>query len=371
MIDPPQFHLFQSGAVEEGLSQRQVDRAVSEHHQLRERGLPTVWSLGHLAWLSETSYQSLRWVVDRSIDPYTDQWVQRPFRRTRRHISAPFPGVQRAQAWILRNVLPAIETHPASSAFEKGDSTLRCAKQHVGATWMIKVDLRDFFHSIDEIHVFTLLHDAGYPRLIAFEMARICTRVMRSSPAISSKNAYSIDAYQPGQAGVLPQGAPTSGALANRVVINLDRRLEAIALERRIIYTRYADDLAFSTRETLSHESVTSLLALVRKAVETEGLILNDSKTKVFPPGAAKYLLGLLVLNDRVALTRSFKRQVERALHGARKYGIPNYAKSAGFVSNLGFVNHVSGKLAYAQPIEPIWTARLRQQWDDILQGAG
>jgi RNA-directed DNA polymerase len=267
VIDPLQPHVFASNAKAQGLDPRQVDRALAEHRALRGRGLPTVWSLGHLAWLSETSYQCLRAVVDRSTDSYTDQWVQRPFRRTRRHISAPHPGLQRAQTWVLQNVLRATPTHSASSAFEMGNSTLECASQHVGATWMVKADLKNFFHSIDEIQVFKLLSGYGYPRLIAFEMARVCTRVLDKSPTSEARNTYSIPAYQPGMPGVLPQGAPTSGALANRVARGLDDRLEAIAAEGRMVYTRYADDLAFSTREYLGHCGVGRLLTSIRKAV--------------------------------------------------------------------------------------------------------
>lgn len=145
--------------------------------------------------------------------------------------------------------------------------------------------------------------------------------------------------------------------------MGLDDEIEAITADRGLVYTRYADDIAISSGRAFDRGHIAYLLRFIQGAVERAGFKLNDSKTRVYPPGSAKYMLGLLVLEDRVLLPRSFKRQVERAVHGTTKYGVPSYASSTGFVSNLGFVNHVSGKLAYASSVEPEWTAAMNTVW--------
>jgi RNA-directed DNA polymerase len=365
-------HSYSTEAAAIGRSTDQIHRALKEQRDLSTRRLPIVWSLGHLAWLAEAPYSDLRSIVSRNADPYTDSWVTRPFRRTRRHISAPASYLQRTQKWILRNILVRTSVHSASAAFEPGDSTLACAQRHVGCRWLIKLDLADFFDSINELQVHRYFVSIGYPALVAFEMARICTRVMGNSTGATSSNTfYSIDAYQPGELGVLPQGAPTSGAIANRVVIDLDKDVEDIATHLNLTYTRYADDIVLSAGTGFNRPDVAPLIKVIRQAVHRRGFQLNDSKIKISPPGAANYLLGLLVLDNRVVLPQPFKRELERAIRGVDLHGVPNYARRRGFVSMFGFVNHVSGKLAYAMSIEPAWAKERRQEWMAVLSARG
>ncbi len=366
---PP--HSYRSRAASADLTAEQVDRALREQRFLANRGLPVVWSLGHLAWLSEAPYLGLRHVVDRTVDPYTDQWIQRRFRRTRRHISAPGPLLRRTQSWLLMEVLRRTRVHQASMAFEPGDSTLRCAERHIGARWLMKFDLRDFFHSIDETQVHQYFTSLGYPALIAFEMSRLCTRILDISPLARAHSRYSIPSYQPARLGVLPQGAPTSGALANRIARKLDEDIEDIARRGDLVYSRYADDIILSGGPEFSRRDVGPLIASIRHAAKRRGFQLNETKHRVAPPGAAKYVLGLLVLDDRVALPRAFKREVERAIRGVGSHGVPRYAERRGFVSMIGFVNHVSGKIAYAGSIEPAWASAKAEEWTGTLQEVG
>ena len=233
---------------------------------------------------------------------------------------------------------------------------------------MIKADLSDFFHSIDEIQVNSFFVSLGYPKLISFEMSRICTRVLSRSDQSSSTRDYSINKYQPMRLGVLPQGAPTSGCLANRVLLDVDSELEELATSNQLVYTRYADDIVLSGRTNFDRAAAHQVFVSLRSIVERSGYKLNEAKTKIVGPGSAKYVLGLLVLDDHVALPRAFKRTIERSLHGSEKYGVADYARSAGFVSVLGFINHVSGKLAFASSIDHEWSSHCNERWLAIIR---
>src|SRR5690606_38227468 len=108
---------------------------------------------------------------------------------------------------------------------------------------ILKVDLKDFFPSINFNRVINVFLKAGYTRDISFSLARICT--LHNS---------------------LPQGAPTSPILSNLIIKRLDIRLEKLSKKLKLNYTRYADDLTFSG------DSITiSFLHYVKSIINSEG----------------------------------------------------------------------------------------------------
>ena len=117
----------------------------------------------------------------------------------------------------------------------------------------MKLDVHDFFASIDERQIFQVFTELGYGHLISFEMARLCTRPgVGARHQIASGNSvpparYTVIKKYRTSAGLgfLPQGSPTSGALANLVMRDIDMRITEAVAGTGIIYTRYADDIVF------------------------------------------------------------------------------------------------------------------------------
>lgn len=156
------------------------------------------------------------------------------------------------QRWIAQNILNAVGPHPASYAFGPGRNLVDAADRHAGCRWLVKMDVRQFFEFIGESGVYRVFRDLGYGALVSFEMTRLCTRLHSRQYPFSAKSLEEAQAtipYQKGAMGHLPQGAPTSPMLANLAVRRFDERLDSLAGARGWIYTRYADDLAFSTKE--------------------------------------------------------------------------------------------------------------------------
>jgi RNA-directed DNA polymerase len=216
----------------------------------------------------------------------------------------------RTQRWIAQNILCQIDPHPASHAFAPGRDIVGAAKRHAGCHWLVKVDVRHFFESITEPSVYCVFRELGYSALVAFEMGRLCTRLHSNQYPFwpgSFEEAEAITPYRRGAPGHLPQGAPTSPMLANLAVRGLDQRFEALAWERGWIYTRYADDLAFSTTGPSSRGRAMALATLAERELLAIGLIANRQKTTVVPPGARKILLGLLVDRAPPRLTRALR----------------------------------------------------------------
>lgn len=138
---PP--HLYLKRASELGRDPQVSQRAVALTQQLRSRGAEPLYTLGHLAQLSGAPSRYLREVISRSLDPYLD--IDRPKRDGRtRPIASPEPMLMDVQRWILHDILAACDLHRCSWAYSPGRSVVACAQSHMGARWLIKLDVHNF-----------------------------------------------------------------------------------------------------------------------------------------------------------------------------------------------------------------------------------
>lgn len=368
--------LFFQHAEQQGVTGAVAAEALKQAHQLQGRELPAVLTLNHLARHTNTRYADLRRFVEREEDPY------RKFRITKRSggkrlICVPNHQLMMVQRWLAEYVLNRIDSNPASTAYSPGASPIKCALRHCGARWLLKLDIRKFFESISEIQVFHVFQSLGYNPLISFEMARLCTRIYADSNrwerrvwTVRLDHYHGIPAYQTKQIGHLPQGAPTSPMLSNLAMRGLDRDLAEIATEAGLIYTRYADDLTFSTGSTaFFRHDATNFLRLAQKRVREEGLLPNKQKTLIAPPGARKIVLGLLVDGDRPRLRREFKQRLLVHAHYLKRFGPAHHAEKRGFRSVWSMQRHTYGLVAYARQVEPDFALRVERELADVNWG--
>jgi RNA-directed DNA polymerase len=247
---------FRTGAKAAGRSPQTIRAAISIAQTIKgvNSDLPVVLTLHHLSHLCDISPEFLQSVIFRKIEPYTtfrvkkqgrSNKIPKPARRFRT-ICVPNPLLMQTQRWIAQNILNAISPHDASYAFAKGRDLVGAAQKHTGARWLVKVDVRNFFESVSEQQVYFAFRRLGYPSLLSFQLARICTRLpLGDRPRPLSPTSSAIP-YRAWPQGHLPQGAPTSPMLANLVVSALDAHLSEMARKMGWTYTRYADDLTFS-----------------------------------------------------------------------------------------------------------------------------
>ena len=280
----------------------------------------------------------------------------------------------RAQRWIAQRILTRGRPHWASYAYAPGSNIRLAADLHCGYKWLIKLDVRRFFESISELAVYRVIVSLGYRPLIAFEMARICTRtlsVMCYGQWRSTPGRYSaIASYQHNLLGHLPQGAPTSPMLSNLAMFAFDERGAAIAKCHGLVYTRYADDIALSTSSlTFTRDRAAAVVGEVYKAMSGFGLSPNRTKTKIAPPGARKVILGLLVDGCRPKLSREFKSNLRQHIHYLLHpdIGPIRHAARRHFSSTHGLKNHVCGLVRFARSIEPDFAASCIRQLSGVV----
>lgn len=227
------------------------------------------------------------------------------------------------------------------------------------------MDLQDFFHSIDERRIYSVFQDLGYNRLVSFELARICTRIgLGPNLNPNTVRQYTISSYRMWKLGALPQGSPTSGALANIVMYSCDEALNDIAAAQSLVYTRYADDITFSHADRFDRGRAEEVIKSTSKTLRSHGFTLHKKKTKIVPPGSRKIVLGLLVDGDRVRLSKNIRLQLETHIRGAAVFGLREHATHRGFSSTFGFIHHVEGLLAFASDVDPEFAEAHYRSWN-------
>lgn len=228
--------------------------------------------------------------------------------------------------------------------FTSGRSVLNNAKVHVGHNYVFNIDLKDFFSSIPQARVWKRLQLApfNFPQEIANILAGLCC---------------SYDIFF--KTNVLPQGSPASPLLTNAICDKLDRRMIGVAKRFGLHYSRYADDITFSSMHNVYQEGST-FRSEIQRIISEQGFYLNENKTRLQKAGAHQEVTGLTV-NAIVNVSRKYISDLRWILHVWEKEG---YAKAyALFYSRYkhekGYVkkgeplmeNVIGGKLNYLRMV--------------------
>lgn len=278
--------------------------------------------------------------------------------RSPRLIEAPKDRLKLAQLWILRNILNHVPPHEAAHGFVRGRSPKTNAMLHLHQPTLLRCDLRRFFPSIRSERVRGTFRYVGYPDYVAERLTGLCTTI--TPPSFLSKvRGLALEDRLNYRDRHLPQGAPTSPALANLIAFRLDLRLSGLAHRFKATYSRYADDLTFSG--PLDRKSLYAMIERVADIAVDEGFELNPHKTRWAFKSQRQSVTGVVV-NERAAFCRRDFDRLKAILHrcalngpqAENRYGHPD------------FKAHLLGKVAYAASIDEKRGAELRRRFDRI-----
>lgn len=369
-------HLYKQVGIKAGRSTLLLDSSIEQIESVFEISdkLPSVLTLKHLSERTGVSLEQLRSYVSRKSENAYSKFSIAKRSGGRRFIKVPSVPLNRVQKWIHQHILSSATFNKASYAFIKGRSIKDCAAKHCGATWLIKFDIVNFFESISEIQVFHVFNSLGYQPLISFELARLCTiATPEHSPRNRRKNwrvtkkYKAVTEYDQLLLGYLPQGAPSSPLLSNLVMMRCDDLLTDIAKEYGLKYTRYSDDITFSTRSSdFSRNTATDVIKKVNNVLSKQGYLPNFKKAKIVPVGSKKIVLGLNVDGATPRLQKEFKDRIRQHLHYLKKFGPVEHVLARGFDSVWGFKFHLRGMIDYAKMIEPQYADRMLKEFNDI-----
>jgi retron-type reverse transcriptase len=259
---------------------------------LAGRRLPVIYSVDHLAAKRRMSETRLHWMAHNQKRFYTEFRIPKSNGESRTILS-PNGALRAQQEWILRRILNKRTSHPCAFGFVPGRSIVDNARRHTGREVVVRIDLKDFFPTITHREVRKVFERLGYPYRVANLLANLCT----------------VD-------GKLPQGAPTSPSLSNLVCQKLDRRFAGLRKKLKFRYTRYADDLVFSS----NNPKLPSLIPFFKEVIQDEGFEVNDTKIHVMRKGQRQKVTGVVV-NRKPNVSREQRRLLRAAMHRLKTQG--------------------------------------------------
>ena len=285
-----------------------------------------------------------------------------------RLIESPKPRLKELQRRILNGILDPIPTHPVVHGFVRGRSIVTFASPHVGKKVLLRLDLQNFFPTFPAARVQAFFRTLGYPENVADLLGGICTNAVPRGIWREPHPEIDPDEWIEARALYarphLPQGAPTSPAVANRIAYRLDCRLHGLAKSAGAVYTRYADDLAFSGGEEFDRAARRFSTHVAAIALE-EGFRVNYRKTRILRQGVCQHLAGIVV-NQQLSLPRRDLERLEAILTNCIRFG----PKSQNRDGRADFRGHLEGRVGFVEMVNRLKGQRPRRlleaiNWDE------
>lgn len=282
-----------------------------------------------------------------------------------RHISAPSKGLSHILYYVNIMLKAVYQPSDYAMGFAEGRNVVDNASRHIGQNYVFNTDLENFFPSIAQPRVWKRfqLPPFNFNKQIASILAGLC--------CVREKLEDGMFTY------LLPQGAPTSPLITNAICDNLDRRLSGLARRFNLHYSRYADDITFSSMHNVYQENGEFRKEL-KRIIEDQGFHMNLSKTRLQKLGQRQEVTGLIVSN-RVNTSNEYVAEIRNLLHIWEKYGYndafksfyPQYRAKKGHVKKGEpmLENVLYGKLQYLKMVkgskDPVYSA-LQARYDKL-----
>lgn len=268
-----------------------------------------------------------------------------------REISAPQRGLKNMLHYVNMLLQTIYEPSEFATGFTPGRSIVDNASRHCNQNYVLNIDLKDFFPSIDQARVWRRLQLSpfNFKQPIANIIAGLCSMKVVSDNEDGSKNIKYV----------LPQGAPTSPTITNMICDTLDRRLGGLSRRFGLVYSRYADDITFSGMRNVFASDSPFMLEL-KRIIEDQKFTINQKKTRVQKKGHRQEVTGLIVSN-KVNTTRKYTRELRQLLFMWERYGkdainskfITHYRANKTYVKgNPHIENVISGKLLFLKMVK-------------------
>lgn len=307
-----------------------------------------------------------------------------------RIIHSPIKGLKELQK-ALNIILQCVYTpHSAATGFVLGKSIVDNALIHTNQNYVYNIDLKDFFPSIEKSRVWGRLMIAPFNlnttnerKKIANMIAVLCCTPMNVERLVDG--IWNKDNL----ISVLPQGAPTSPIITNAICEKLDVRLTGVAKRFGLNYSRYADDITFSSNHN-SYENEKGIFENIyskestfnkeiRRIIEDQRFYINEKKVRLQKRGYRQEVTGLVV-NNKTNINRKYVKDVRKWIYLWETYGydkayvffLQKYAAEKGHVKsekpNMAMV--VEGKLLYLKMVKGVNDGtylKLKERFDLLL----
>jgi retron-type reverse transcriptase len=253
-----------------------------------------------------------------------------------REISAPKPQLKRLQYWILENILNRVEVSDKAHGFVSKRNILSNAMPHLNQAVVMNFDLENFFPTVGYPRVRGLFQHLGYSGEVSTLLALLTTEAEQRAVTLDGEPLYLYTGRR-----YLPQGSPASPMITNLICRKLDRRMEGIATSLGFNYSRYADDMSFSSGV---YGNINKMLFWVKKITQEEGFTLHPNKSRIMKKGSRQEVTGVVV-NEKPSVNRREMKRFRALLYQIEQDGLEGkswHGKSENLMSVIwGYANFV------------------------------
>lgn len=317
MQPPPPYFIFKDAAQLLEVAELVCDDQEARHISgLVDRGLPPVAGLRSLSLITGFSRRFLATMAIRQARYYREFKI--PKGGKFRQISAPKVSLKIVQKWFGHHLSLAVQLPDHVHGFVPGRSCFTAAHSHIGATWAVSVDIKDFFGSVNAHDVNEALTRLGYRH----EARKILVPLLTLNQS-------------------LPQGSPASPVLANLALVGVDESLAEMCRREGLRFTRYADDITISGVDRIPPDG---LVDSVEEICRQHTYSLNPKKTSSILVPTKVRVLGLLVHGNELRLPKSLRNRVRSAQY--------RFELSRAYENELSVSARDLGLLSYAGALE-------------------
>ena len=283
----------------------------------------------------------------------------------KRQISAPVNGLKSIQTYLNVMLQAIYEPSPYAMGFTPNRSVVDNAKVHVGQNYIYNLDIKDFFPSIPQARVWGRLK--ARPFNLKQSLANVVAGLCCMKVVTEEYEKF-----------ILPQGAPTSPLLTNAICDKLDYKLSKLASHYGLKYSRYADDITFSSMHNV-YQKGSKFLRELHDIIKEQGFIINEAKTRLQKKGSRQEVTGLII-SDKVNVTRKYIEDIRNILYIWERYGLSlaynlfydHYKREKGHIKKGEPVleNVIAGKLDYLKMVkgeDDSTYQKLRTRYDTLI----
>ncbi|MCX8519200.1 MAG: retron St85 family RNA-directed DNA polymerase [Methylophilaceae bacterium] len=257
-----------------------------------------------------------------------------------REIAQPAREVKLIQRWLIQKLTPLLPVHKVTTAYKAHSSIKKNAQPHAENNFLLKIDFKDFFPSIeikDIIQHLTIHCGDDYDDLAIRLIARCLCWAPNRKPPLR-----------------LCIGAPSSPLMSNSILHDFDSILFDLTDKKGITYTRYADDISISSSK---RGELDEMLAFIKSAIlkiNYPTIKINPKKTVFASRKGRRFVTGIVLTSEKkLSVGRERKKLIRSMYHHFRCNKLDDKQQA-----------HLKGLLSFVESIEPGFTERLRSSYE-------
>ncbi len=299
-----------------------ISLCIDYAERLLNQNLPVIFDYLHFCDIFHIESKTLKLIIFNQNCFYTAFKIRKKNGRFR-ELNIPSYELKKIQRWILDKILYNMPISKSAFGFVKEKSIVDNARLHLNRDFVMNLDIKDFFPSIGFKQVFDLFYSLGYTKEVSFILTKICT--------FNNK---------------LPQGSPASPFISNLICRNLDLRLNMLAISLNAQYSRYADDISFSSSYNLK-----KLIPLISTIIKDEGFEINGDKTRILQRNQSMNVTGIIVNGKELKVKNNYKKEIFKEIYFCKKFGVISHLERTNNVRKF-YKEHLYGKAYFIKMIE-------------------